>query len=98
MCVCAAHAVEKFIADRFSGNRCASIEDLLHRRTIARGGCLRCEPFRAAAAGAFASDVVHILDHGGQPGEWTAFCSLDRRAAYVVKRTNAISLWGPLRW
>src|SRR5262245_63442660 len=90
MRVCTAHAVEKFIADRFAGNRCAGVEDLLHRRTIASGGRVRCEPFRAAAAGALASDVVHILDHGNQTGEWTAFGSFDRRRDIVWNEATAI--------
>src|SRR5262249_42948797 len=77
-------------------NRCAGVEDLLHRRTIASGGRVRFEPFPAAAAGALASDVVHILYPRDQPRERAGFCPLVRRRGIVWDEATAIGPRGHL--
>src|SRR6185312_14239535 len=97
MRVRAAHAVEKFVTDRLARNRGSGVEDLLNWRTIASGRLVGCEPFGAAAAGAFARDVVHILDHCDQPAERTTFGTFDRCSDVVGNEATAIGFRGHLR-
>ena len=97
MRVRAAHAVEEFIANCLAGDGRSGVEDLLHRRTIARGRRMSCEPFRVAAAGAFARDVVHVFDHRAQPGERTGCGTFDRCSDVVRDEATAIGFRRHLR-
>jgi hypothetical protein len=83
MRVCAREAEEEFVADRLAGNRRARREDLRDRGGMADRRLLRRKPVRVAAAGAAPGNVVHVLDHGGEPG-----------SAGFRARTGASRSWG----
>src|SRR6185437_3217683 len=92
MRVGAGHAVEEFVAHRLAGDGGAGVEDFLHRRAVARGGLMGRQPFRIAAAGDVAGDVVHVLDHRGEAGERPVGGALDRGLEVVRDEAAAIDL------
>src|SRR6476661_5882346 len=92
MRVGAGHAVEEFVAYRLAGDGGAGVENFLHRRAVARGGLMGGEPFRVAAAGDVAGDVVHVLDHRGEAGERPFGGALDRGLEVVRNEAAAIGL------
>src|SRR6266496_5414312 len=65
----AGHAEEKLVADGLADEGCAGVENPAHRGGRRIGLARGREPVRAAAAGAIARDVVHVLDRAGEPGE-----------------------------
>ena len=65
----ACDAEEEFVADRLAGNRRARRENLRDRGGMADRRLLRRKPVRVAAAGTAPGNVVHVLDHGGEPGK-----------------------------
>ena len=93
MRVGAGHAVEEFVAHRLAGDGGAGVEEFLHRRAVfRRGGLMRREPFRIAAAGALAGDVVHVLDHAVRPASGPIAAPVDRRLEIVRDEAAAIGL------
>src|SRR6266567_7449618 len=76
----AGHAEEELVADGLADDGGAGIDNFAYRG--GRGGGWRCrrKPVRAAAPGAMARDVVHVLDRAGEAGEWSASGAGDRRA------------------
>ncbi len=97
MRISAADAIEKLIAYGLADDCRACVENFLHRGAMSRRGRMRSEPFRAAAAGALAGDVVHVLDHRAQSGERPRRRSLERRRKIMGDKATAIGLWRHLR-
>src|SRR5581483_4212917 len=63
----AGDAVKEFIANRLADDHRAGVGQLLNGARGAARRWMRLEPFRVAAAGPFAGDVVHVLDGRSQP-------------------------------
>jgi hypothetical protein len=62
-------AEEEFVAHRLADDIGAGREQAFDRGGVLFGGQLIRKPIGTAAAGAFAGDVVHVLDRYGQTRE-----------------------------
>src|SRR5262249_6126830 len=92
----AADAVEELVAHGLADEDGPRIEQLLHAAGVTRGRHLRGEPFRAAAAGPLAGDVVHVLHPDGEAGEG-AGSSAGNGCLEIVRNEKAASHAAP-RW
>jgi hypothetical protein len=78
--MCASDAVEELITYRLANDGGTSINNLNDRRCRRRSRRVRIQPIWVAAAGASASDVIHILHHRGEARERATRGPAERRS------------------
>src|SRR5690348_10462806 len=87
-----AQTEEELVADRLADYSGACTDETLYASRIRLRRRVREQPLRAATAGAFAFDVIHVLDRGSESRERTRTRS--RQRPRQIMRNERASLHG----